>query len=87
MLSSLDMAPSTQVLDTDKDEALVVTNQDATKQEGEDQEMEDGEVSYLLSVYQRAALILWLFIPVARLAAWRLVPSIPSLLSVELLSV
>ncbi|XP_030216779.1 myb-binding protein 1A-like protein [Gadus morhua] len=32
-----------ELLDTDKDDALVVTNQDPTKQEGEDQEMKDGE--------------------------------------------
>ena len=42
------MAPPSQVLDSDKDEALLVTNQDPTQQEGADQEMEDGEVSYLV---------------------------------------
>jgi hypothetical protein len=68
------VSPSTQLLDTDKDDALVVTNQDPTKQEGEDQEMKDGEVSYLvkglLGIYHRAAFILLLLIPVARLTAW-----------------
>ena len=56
-----------QVLDPDKDEeesALVITSQDPTKREGEDEEMKDVEVSYLVTgllvAHYRAVLILLL---------------------------